>query len=128
MGKEDICSKSGGWGFRINSSSEQESLGLIIFYLKIFNKNLILSSVQLVTFCIVQLLLPLAVQINKRVQEIWNASTDIEEVDDSIIKVEVNVIWHIQRIRSFHSKIKLAKYRKKKIKSLKCINTWLWAW
>lgn len=42
-----------------------------------------------------KLLSALAVQVNERVQEIWNACANIEEVDQFIIEIEVQNVGHV---------------------------------
>ncbi len=36
-------------------------------------------------------------EVNEGVDEVWDASADVEEEDQLIIEVEVEEIWHIER-------------------------------
>lgn len=55
------------------------------------------KSIIFVSFCIFQLLLSLPVKVNKGVEEVWDASTNVKEVDNSIVKVEVETVGHDQQ-------------------------------
>ena len=42
-----------------------------------------------------ELLTPLAMKVDKSVQEVGDACTQIEEVDQCVIEVEVEAVWHV---------------------------------
>jgi hypothetical protein len=43
---------------------------------------------------LIELLLSLSVQVYESVDEVWDASADVKEVDELIVKIEVEIVWH----------------------------------
>jgi hypothetical protein len=44
---------------------------------------------------VVKLLLSLSMQVHEGVNEVWNAGTDVEEVNELVVKVKVENVRHV---------------------------------